>query len=64
MPVAAGAHEVVMRFEPRSYGLSLWLSGLSTVLVYGGILGLLGLAWYRRRGAPADDSSPSTTKKN
>ncbi len=64
VPVAAGAHEVVMRFEPRSYALSLWLSGLSTVLVYGGILGLLGLAWYRRRTASTDDTPPPTSKGN
>ncbi len=58
VPVAAGAHEVVMRFEPRSYALSIWLSGLSTAMVYGSLLGLLGLAWYRRRTASTDDTPP------
>jgi hypothetical protein len=38
-----------MRFEPSSYRLSLWLSALSTLVVYGDVLALLGLAWYRRR---------------
>ena len=61
VPVPAGAREVVMRFEPRSYTLSLWLSGLSTVVVYGGLLTLLGLAWYRRRSAaPEDDAEASS----
>ena len=49
VPIPAGTQDVVMRFEPSSYRLSLWLSGLSTLLVYGGVLALLGLARYRRR---------------
>ncbi len=51
--VPAGSHTVRMAFEPASYRTGLWLSGLSTVLVYGGILLLLGLAWRRDRGADA-----------
>lgn len=62
VPVPAGAREVVMRFDPPSYTLSLWLSGLSTVLVYGGLLVLLGLAWRRRRTASEGDLPPPTTK--
>ena len=61
VPIPAGAHEVVMRFEPRSYTLSLWLAGGSTALVYGGILVLLGLAWYRRRMAVPDADPESST---
>lgn len=54
--VPAGTHTVRMAFEPARYGLGLWLSGLSTVLVYGGIVALLALAWRRERPAgPAAD---------
>ena len=49
VPVPAGAHELVMRFEPATYTTSLWLSGVTTLFVYGGVLALLGLAWFRRR---------------
>ena len=62
VPIPAGSHEVVMRFEPNSYTLSLWLSGLSTAVVYGGLLALLGLSWYRRRTASTDDTPPPTSK--
>src|SRR5690606_25129495 len=48
VPVPAGQHEVVMRFEPRSYRLGKWIAGSTTVLVYGGVLLLLGLGWMRR----------------
>ncbi|MFQ5569467.1 MAG: YfhO family protein [Rhodothermales bacterium] len=50
VPVPAGAHEVTMRFEPASYRLSLWLAGGSTLGVYGAVIALLGLVWFRRRG--------------
>lgn len=46
--VPAGAQQVTMSFEPASYRLSLWLSGLSVLLVYGGVLALLVLGWRRR----------------
>ncbi len=49
VPVPAGAREVVMRFEPASYRIGNLLSVISTLLVYGGIIALLGLAWYRKR---------------
>ena len=49
VPVPAGEHTLRMRFDPPRHSLSLWLSGLSTLFVYGGILAALGLA-YRRQG--------------
>ncbi|HMB90426.1 MAG TPA: YfhO family protein [Rhodothermales bacterium] len=49
VPVPAGAHTVEMRFEPSSYRNSLWVTGLSTLFVYGGVIVLLALAWRRRR---------------
>ncbi len=49
VPVPAGAHEVVMRFEPASYRVGLWMAGVSTALVYGVLAGLLAMAWRRRR---------------
>lgn len=47
--VPAGQHTLTMRFAPKTEALSIWISGVSTLLVYGGILLLLGLAWQRRR---------------
>jgi hypothetical protein len=47
--VPAGTHDVVMRFEPALYTTSIWLSGVTTLFVYGGVVALLGLAWFRRR---------------
>ena len=49
VPVPAGAHTVAMRFEPASYRTSLWVAGLSTLFVYGGVVLLLVMAWMRRR---------------
>ncbi len=53
VPVPAGAHEVVMRFEPTSYRTGLWVAGVSTALVYGAIVALLATAWLRRRKTEA-----------
>jgi hypothetical protein len=39
-----------MRFEPRSYQVGLWVSGLATALAYGGVVVLLSLRWRRREG--------------
>ncbi len=50
VPVPAGRHTVRMRFDPKSHALGVWTAGAATVLVYGGILLLLGLAWRRREG--------------
>lgn len=49
VPVPEGEHTVRMRFEPASYVWGVRIAGASTVLVYGGILALLGLRVYRRR---------------
>ena len=49
VPVPAGKHTVRMRFEPRSHTLGVWIAGISTALVYGGVLLILGLSWFRRR---------------
>ncbi len=49
LEVPAGTHEVVLRFDPPAYTSGRLLGHISTVLVYGGILSLLGLAWFRRR---------------
>ena len=61
VPVPAGAREVVMRFEPDSYRYGRPLSVISTLLVYGGILALLGLAWYRHRDGATDDEGEADT---
>lgn len=46
--VPKGEHTLVMRFEPQSHYVGLWISGGTTVLVYGGILLLLGVRMRRR----------------
>lgn len=53
--VPEGEHTLVMRFEPKADRYGTWLSGGTTVLVYGGILLLLGLR-YRRRTRAGDDT--------
>ena len=55
VPVEAGEHTLAMRFEPRTHTLGLWLTGLSTLLVYGSVLALLGLAWQRRKQSEEAD---------
>ena len=49
VPVPEGEHTLVMRFAPRSHTTGVWIAGISTALVYGGILGLVGAAYVRRR---------------
>ena len=51
--VPAGEHTLTMRFEPTSDRYGTWAAGVSTVLVYGGIAGILGLR-YRRRETDGD----------
>ncbi len=55
--VPAGAHEVVLRFDPRSYAVSAAVSAASTAVVYLVLLGLLGAKWYRRRSRSASPAS-------
>lgn len=47
--IPSGSHTLTMRFDPPGHYRGLWIAGLSTFLVYGGVIGLLGLAWLRRR---------------
>ena len=63
VPVEAGEHTLEMRFEPRRHRLGLWISGLSTLLVYGGTLALLGLAWQRRRRDEGADVRAGETRE-
>jgi hypothetical protein len=63
VPVPDGAHHVEMRFEPLSHRLGVWISGLSTLLVYGTAVFLLGRIWYRRREKPRADDEPSDAEE-
>ena len=47
--VPAGRHRVTLRFDPASYRTGLTVAGVSSGLVYGGLLLLLGLGFARRR---------------
>jgi hypothetical protein len=49
VPVPEGEHTVTMRFEPTSYQAGVWISRISTLFVYGGVVLILGMGWYRRR---------------
>ena len=51
VPIPEGEHTLEMRFEPQRHTVSIWLTGASTALVYGGIVVLLGLQ-FRRREEP------------
>lgn len=53
--VPEGEHEVVMRFEPKAHTLGVWIAGVSTALVYGGIIALLGMGYVRRRSHAEED---------
>jgi hypothetical protein len=54
--VPAGEHEVVLRFEPKAHTAGVWIAGVSTALVYGGILTILGRGYIRRRSGSEDAS--------
>ena len=56
VPVPAGEHTVRMTFAPQSHTVGLWVSGLSTLGVYGLTLVLLGMTFMRRR---REDDEPS-----
>ena len=49
VPVPAGAHEVVLRFDPPRHRMGVAVGAGSTVLVYGGVVMLLVMGWRRRR---------------
>lgn len=49
VPVPAGTHELVFRFDPESHTASLWVSWIATVLAYGLTVVLLGAAWRSRQ---------------
>lgn len=55
--VPDGEHTLVMRFEPKVDRYGRWIAGAATVLVYGGILVGLGLAYRRRREEDEDADS-------
>lgn len=63
VPVPDGAHHVEMRFDPLSHRAGVWISGLSTLLVYGTAIFLLGRIWYRRREKPRADDEPSDAEE-
>ncbi|MEM6325918.1 MAG: hypothetical protein AAF791_02255 [Bacteroidota bacterium] len=48
VPVPAGRSIVEMRFEPEAHARGLFISWISTLLVYLGVVALAGLLWYRR----------------
>jgi hypothetical protein len=46
--VPAGEHTLTMRFEPAADRYGTWIAGGTTALVYGGILGIVGIRVRRR----------------
>lgn len=57
VPVPAGEHEITMRFEPASYRIGFWFSAGSTLLVYAGIVVLLGLGYLQRKKSKGVDAN-------
>jgi hypothetical protein len=54
--VPEGEHRLVMRFAPQRHRAGLWISGVSTALVYGAALLLVGrLVWRRREEGKAEE---------
>ena len=47
--VPAGTHEVVLRFDPKSYFMGNWISVVSTLLVYLSVIALGARAWRNHR---------------
>jgi len=57
--VREGEHELTMRFSPSTHTTSVWIAGVSTLLVYGGVIVLLGLGIRaRRRDETEDEAAP------
>lgn len=58
VPIPEGSHSVEMRFEPQGHRMGIWIAGISTLIVYGAVLVMLGLRWRRRPvSAPEGDAS-------
>lgn len=55
VPLPAGEHEVVLRYEPRSLTIGLWSTGLATVAILG--VWSWALVDWRRRGGTSWASS-------
>ena len=47
--VEAGEHELIMTFDPQSYRIGYLLTLLSTLLVYGGVIALVGMGYMRSK---------------
>lgn len=56
--VPAGQHTVTLRYAPAAQATGLTVARLSSVLVYGGLLVLLGLPFVRRRRDEDGDDVP------
>ena len=64
IPVPEGRHRVVLRFDPPSHRVGVWISGLSALIVYGLAAFLIGHGWYRRRERKRpDDEHPETDER-
>ncbi len=48
IPVPEGEHEVVLRFEPASHRIGYLMSLISTLLVYGTVLSLVGVSYLKK----------------
>lgn len=59
VPVPEGRHRVVMRFDPASHRAGVWISGITSLLVYSLALALIGLTWYRRSETSRDEETTS-----
>ena len=55
--IPPGEHRVVLEFDPASHRVGLWVSAVSTALVYGTILVILGLGLVRSRQSGASEQS-------
>lgn len=60
--VPQGEHSVVMTFNPPRHAMSVMVSGIATVLCYGGILVFLGLAFLTRRKGESPATVDETTR--
>jgi len=49
VPVPAGEHTVTLRFEPESHRIGLIISWITTLLVYGTVLSIIGVSYLKKR---------------